>query len=46
MIWKLLRVAEKAWRPLEGSDLLQEVYAGQNHHEIENGCLMTFTCLL
>ena len=29
MIWKLLRVAEKAWRHLKGSDLLQEVYDGQ-----------------
>ena len=30
MIWKLLRVAEKAWRHLKGSDLLQEVYDGQH----------------
>ena len=29
MIWKLLRVAEKAWRHLKGSELLQEVYDGQ-----------------
>ena len=29
MIWKLLRVAEKTWRHLKGSDLLQEVYDGQ-----------------
>ncbi len=29
MIWRLLRVAEKAWRHLKGSDLLQEVYDGQ-----------------
>ena len=27
---KLLRVAEKAWRHLKGSDLLQEVYDGQH----------------
>ena len=30
MIWKLLRVAEKAWRHLKGSALLQEVYDGQH----------------
>ena len=29
MIWKLLRVAEKTWRHLKGSNLLQEVYDGQ-----------------
>ena len=29
MIWKLLRVAEKTWRHLKGSELLQEVYDGQ-----------------
>ena len=29
MIWKLLRVAEKAWRHLKGSELLKEVYDGQ-----------------
>ena len=29
MIWKLLRVAEKSWRRLKGSDLLREVYDGQ-----------------
>lgn len=29
MIWKLLRVAEKSWRHLKGSDLMQEVYDGQ-----------------
>ena len=28
MIWKLLRVAERAWRHLKGSELLQEVYDG------------------
>ena len=30
MIWKLLRVAEKAWRHLKGSELLQQVYDGQH----------------
>ena len=29
MIWKLLRVAEKTRRHLKGSELLQEVYHGQ-----------------
>ena len=29
MIWKLLRVAEKTWQHLKGSELLQEVYDGQ-----------------
>jgi transposase-like protein len=30
MIWKLLRVAENAWRHLKGSELLREVYDGQH----------------
>ena len=30
MIWRLLLVAEKAWRHLKGSELLQEVYDGQH----------------
>ena len=29
MIGKLLHIAEKAWRHLKESELLQEVYAGQ-----------------
>jgi putative transposase len=29
MIWKLMRVAEKAWRHLKGSEFLPEVYDGQ-----------------
>ena len=34
MIWKLLRVAEKTWRHLKGSELLQEVYDG---HQFADG---------
>jgi transposase-like protein len=29
MIWKLLRVAEKAWRCLKGTELLLDVYEGK-----------------
>jgi transposase-like protein len=29
MIWKLLRIGEKAWRSLKGSELLRDVYAGK-----------------
>jgi len=28
MIWKLLRIGEKAWRSLKGSELLRDVYEG------------------
>ena len=30
LIWKLLCVAEEAWRHLKGAELLQEVYDGQH----------------
>ena len=30
IIWKLRCVAENAWRQLKGSDLLQQIYAGQH----------------
>jgi hypothetical protein len=29
IIWKLLMIAEKAWRSLKGSELLQDVYDGR-----------------
>ena len=29
MIWKLLRIGEKAWRSLKGSELLRDVYDGK-----------------
>jgi putative transposase len=29
MIWKLLRIGEKAWRSLKGSELLRDVYEGK-----------------
>ena len=28
MIWKLLRIGEKAWRCLKGAELLRDVYEG------------------
>ena len=29
MIWKLLRIGEKAWRCLKGAELLRDVYEGK-----------------
>jgi hypothetical protein len=29
MIWKLLRIGEKAWRCLKGAELLRDVYDGR-----------------